>query len=193
VDPETRDAIVAASYACVARRGLARLSVEDVARDSGVARATIYRYFPGGRDALVAEVVSYEVGRFFGALAEAVYGAPDFATMLEEGIVFARRAIGEHVLLQRTLALEPDRLLPLLSTEAHRVRPIIAAYVLPNLEIEARAGRVRPDVDLRAAADYLARMILSVIGSPGSLDVDDPEAVRAFVATELLGGIAVEA
>lgn len=190
VDLSTRARIVEVGYAVVSRNGLDGLSIEEVARTSGVGRATIYRYFPGGRDELLAEVVAFEVGRFLGALAEATYGAPDLATMLEDGLVFARNAIREHVLLQRMIAVEPERLLPLLSTESHRVRPVIAAYLLPNLEIEARAGRIRAGVDLEVAADYLARMILSVIATPGTLDVDDPAAVSEFVRTELLGAIA---
>ena len=55
-------------------------------KESGVSRATIYRVFPGGKDQLLREVVAWEMGRFFGALAEAVVGAPDFASLVEDGL-----------------------------------------------------------------------------------------------------------
>jgi len=188
-DLESRERVLDAAYRCLERNGLTRTSVEDVVRESGVSRRTLYRWFPGGRDELVRETVGFEFGRFFGRLAEAVYGAPDFATMLEEGLLFAHRAVREHALLQRMLTEEPELLLPLLTTESHNVRPVIAEYLVPYLEGEARAGRLRAGVDLPATADYLARLILSLIASPGRWDLDDRLAVGELVRTELLGGV----
>src|SRR5437899_535463 len=69
---DARLRILEATYTCVARYGLAKTTVEDAARVSGMARATIYRYFPGGRDQLVAEVIAWEAARFFDRLAAAV-------------------------------------------------------------------------------------------------------------------------
>ena len=71
----TRERILEGCYACIARHGIARTTVEDVAREAGLSRATVYRVFPGGRDDLVRETVVWEMGRFFGRLAEAVAGA----------------------------------------------------------------------------------------------------------------------
>jgi AcrR family transcriptional regulator len=188
---EPRERVLAATYACVARFGMGKTTVEDVVKESGVSRASIYRLFPGGKDQLLRETVGWEMNRFFASLAEAVYDAPDFATLLERGLVFAHRAIQEHVVLRKVLETEPERLLPLITVEQHRVLEFITAFLLPYLEREERAGRVRPGVDLEAGADYVARMILSLIGSPGRWDMDDPEQVRVLVREELLGGILV--
>jgi AcrR family transcriptional regulator len=189
VDP--RERVLAATYACVARFGMGKTTVEDVVKESGVSRASIYRLFPGGKDQLLRETVGWEMNRFFASLAEAVYDAPDFASLLEGGLVFAHRSIQEHEVLRKVLDTEPERLLPLITVEQHRVLEFITAFLLPYLEREERAGRVRPGVDLQAAADYVARMILSLIGSPGRWDMDDPEQVRLLVREELLGGILV--
>jgi AcrR family transcriptional regulator len=191
VSVEPRERVLAATYACVARFGMGKTTVEDVVKESGVSRASIYRLFPGGKDQLLRETVGWEMNRFFASLAEAVYDAPDFATLLERGLVFAHRAIQEHVVLRKVLETEPERLLPLITVEQHRVLEFITAFLLPYLEREERAGRVRPGVDLQAGADYVARMILSLIGSPGRWDMDDPEQVRVLVREELLGGILV--
>ncbi|MDQ6853037.1 MAG: TetR/AcrR family transcriptional regulator [Actinomycetota bacterium] len=191
VSVEPRERVLAATYACVARFGMGKTTVEDVVKESGVSRASIYRLFPGGKDQLLRETVGWEMNRFFASLAEAVYDAPDFATLLERGLVFAHRAIQEHVVLRKVLETEPERLLPLITVEQHRVLEFITAFLLPYLEREERADRVRPGVDLHAGADYVARMILSLIGSPGRWDMDDPEQVRVLVREELLGGILV--
>lgn len=43
---DARQRIVVATYACVSRRGIAKTTVEDAAREAGVSRATVYRAFP---------------------------------------------------------------------------------------------------------------------------------------------------
>jgi AcrR family transcriptional regulator len=191
VQVEPRERVLEAAYACVARFGMGKTTIEDVVKESGVSRASIYRLFPGGKDQLLRETVGFEMNRFFGRLAEAVYDAPDFASLLEEGLVFAHRSIQEHEVLRKVLETEPERLLPLITVEQHRVLGFITAFLLPYLEREQEAGRVRPGVDLEAAAQYVARMILSLIGSPGRWDMDDPDQVRTLVREEILGGILV--
>ena len=188
---EPRERVLAATYACVARFGMGKTTVEDVVKESGVSRASIYRLFPGGKDQLLRETVGWEMNHFFARLAEAVYDAPDFASLLEEGLVFAHRSIQEHEVLRKVLETEPERLLPLITVEQHRVLDFITAFLLPYLEREQRAGRVRPGVDLEAATEYVARLVLSLIGSPGRWDMDDPEQVHVLVREELLGGILV--
>ena len=188
---EPRERVLAATYACVARFGMGKTTVEDVVKESGVSRASIYRLFPGGKDQLLRETVGWEMNHFFSRLAEAVYEAPDFASLLEDGLVFAHRSIQEHEVLGKVLETEPERLLPLITVEQHRVLDFITAFLLPYLEREQRAGRVRPGVDLEAATEYVARLVLSLIGSPGRWDMDDPEQVHVLVRDELLGGILV--
>jgi AcrR family transcriptional regulator len=187
-DPALRERILEAAYSCFARFGLGKTTVEDVVKESGVSRATVYRVFPGGKDQLLHEVVAWEMGRFFGALAEAVVGAPDFATLVEDGLLFAHRAVGEHVVLQKILVTEPERLLPLLTTEQDRPLRFITGYLVPFLEREERAGRLRPGLDLELAADFVARMVLSLIGSDGTV-IEDPLARRRLVREQLLVGV----
>jgi AcrR family transcriptional regulator len=181
--------VYAGTYECVARFGLAKTTVDDVARASGVSRATVYRMFPGGRDQIVRETVGWEMNRFFARLAAEVEDVPDLETRLERGLSFARCSLLEHEVLQKVLATEPDVLLPLMTVEQHRVLGYITAYLAPLLDAERAAGRLRDGVDVGVAADYVARMLLSLIGSPGRWDLGDPAAVRDLVGRELLGGI----
>ena len=52
-EPALRDRVLAAAYECVARFGIAKTTVEDVVKQSGVSRATVYRVFPGGKEQLL--------------------------------------------------------------------------------------------------------------------------------------------
>ena len=186
---ESRERVLAGTYECIALVGIGKTTVEDVARASGVSRATIYRLFPGGRDELLRETVAWEMARFFANLGAELGEAPDFETFLERALPFARGAVLAHEVLQKVLETEPDRLLPLITVEQHRVLEYITAYFLPLLARDEEAGLIRPGVDLPVCAEYVARMCLSLIASPGRHDLDDPEAVERLVRGELLGGV----
>jgi len=168
---------------------MGKTTLDDVAKESGVSRATIYRLFPGGRDQVLRETVRWEMNHFFARLAEHVYDASDFAELFERGLLYARQSLLDHEVLQKVLHTEPERLLPLMTVEQDRVIGYIKAFLLPYLEREQRAGRARDGLDLDAAAEHLARMTLSLIASPGATDLTDPAARRRLVREELLGGV----
>jgi AcrR family transcriptional regulator len=180
-----RERILQATYTCVARWGLAKTTVEDAAREAGVSRATVYRYFPGGREELVGAVVAWEHARFFTRLYEAVQSAASLEEVLERGLVFAHRAIRAHEVLQRVLETEPEVLLPRLTVESGGTQEVIAHFLAPYLARQPLA----PGVTVDGAADFLARMVLSYIASPGRWDLDDPAQVARLVRAELLGGV----
>lgn len=184
------DRLLAATYRCVERFGLGKTTIDDIAKESGVSRATIYRQFAGGRDELLLETVGWELSNYFNRLADQVRDAPSLTELLRRGLAFAHRSVAEHAVLRKVMETEPERLLPLLTTEAAKTLPFIADFLLPYLRREAEAGRLRPGVDIDRAAEYLARSILSLIGAPGRWDLDDPAQVSDLVEVELLGGIA---
>lgn len=181
----TRLRIIEAAYDCVARWGFSKTTVEDAAREAAVSRATLYRYFPGGRDELLAAVVAWENARFFTRLYDEVREAATLEEVMELGLVFAHRDIREHEVLQRVLETEPDLLLPKLTVEAAGTQKLIAAFLEPYLARE----RLAPGVDVPEAADFLARMALSYISAPGRWDLTDRTQVARLVRGELLGGI----
>jgi AcrR family transcriptional regulator len=182
---DPRERILDATVACFGRYGIGKTTVEDAAREAGVSRATMYRYFPGGRDELVSETMALEVQRFFVRLAEAVQNVGDFATRLERGLMFAHRAVEDHVLLQKVLETEPERLLPHLTRSAPMVLAVLRDYLRDLLADEPLRPGMTPDL----AADWLARMTLSFIIAPGGWDLTDRTAVRRLVHGQLLAGV----
>ena len=183
--PEVRERILQATYDCVARWGLAKTTVADAARQAGVSRATVYRYFPSGRGELLGAVVAWEYARFFSRLYDEVYSAATLEEVMERGLLFARRAIEGHEVLQRLLETEPEALLPTLGVQSQGTHEAIAAFFAPYLALH----RLAPGVDVGEASDFLGRMVLSYIASPGRWALDDPEQVARLVRAELLAGI----
>ena len=57
-----KEGVLDACYACMARDGIERITIEDVAREAGVARATVYRWFPGGRDEVIDATIARPTG-----------------------------------------------------------------------------------------------------------------------------------
>lgn len=180
-----KERLLEAAFACVGRYGLAKTTMEDVSREARLSRATVYRYFPGGKDQLVQEVVAWEVGRFFDRLTRAVAHHTDLTDLLAETLVFAHRAVREHVVLQKILQTEPERLLPILTTQNARLIALVKQF----LALAMQRAPLRAGVDGDAAADYLARMLLSHIGGQGRWDLSDPVQARELVRAELLGAL----
>lgn len=182
---EVRERVLAAAIDCVAERGMGKLRVDDVARRAGVGRATLYRYFPGGRDQLVSEAITWEVGRFFSSLAAEVADAPDLRARLEQGLMFAHRAMADHQALATVLEADREQFLPRLHETSPLVMAVVRDYLAPALAEE----QLRPGIDPDEAADYLARMVLSFIPSPGQWDLTDAAQVAELVDRQFLAGI----
>ncbi len=184
---DVREKILEATYGCIARVGLAKTTVEEAARLSGLSRATVYRYFPGGKDELVRAAVAWEAQRFFARLATDVSGAGDISALIEAALMRGQEAVEGHEVLQKVLHTEPDVLMRQLTVEGTRILGLIRGFLTPFL-----AQVPLPEsVSAPAAADYVARMILSHIMAPGSWDLTDREQVHELVATQILGWISV--
>lgn len=107
--------------------------------------------------------------------------------------LFTHSAAHDHEVLQKVLVTEPERLLPLLTTEQDRPLQYITAFLLPYLQREQEIGGVRVGVDLAESPDFVARMLLSLIGSHWDWSLDDRAEVATLVRTQFLAGILTDA
>lgn len=76
------DRILDAAYACFTRNGLHRTTIEDIAREAGVSRPTVYRYVAGKDEALQLLVDRVLRGAVDEARAVAASDAPVQARVL---------------------------------------------------------------------------------------------------------------
>ncbi|NDK89185.1 TetR/AcrR family transcriptional regulator [Gordonia desulfuricans] len=181
-----RDRMVDVGVGLVSRFGAKALSLTSVARHAGVARATAYRMF-GGRDALVAAIVDREVATLRVLLREWAAPEPDAAGKIRAQIRNVLPYIREHEALQYVLRKEPEEIVRALVTTDQTEGPSLVSRIvdqaLPDLE-PAIGEQLVPDP--RAAAEFLVRMIFSVMLEPESSLTDDQIAdlvVRAIVRT----------
>src|SRR5205809_7698169 len=107
---DTAARVLDAAFQCVGRVGLGRTTVEDVARTAGLARQTIYRYFPS-KDHLIMALVLREEEKFLDGVRSAFADAATLQDAMETGTLFCLRFAREHPLLDRLLATDPETLL----------------------------------------------------------------------------------
>jgi AcrR family transcriptional regulator len=181
---DTRDRLLDGALACLARVGLAKTTLDDVARDAGCARATLYRYFPG-KQPLVAALVAREAGRLGAELRAATADCATAEDAIVAAVVTGVGALERHPALQTVLLVEPDVLLPHLAF--HRAEHFLAdasALVGPILE------PFLPDGRATRAAEWMVRIVLSYVCSPSeAVDLHDPESVRTLVSDFVLPGL----
>ena len=178
-----RERILRATYNCIARFGMGKTAVDDVAQEARLSRATVYRHFPGGRDQLVRETVMWETAHVVEQLRETVAGAGNLEELLVETLSFGHRAVSTHEVLQKVLETEPDRILPALLSEGPWLVELLASHLRPAIE---STPNKRDGLDVEATGSHLARLVLSFITAPAGRDLDDPQVTRALVRAQFL-------
>lgn len=170
---------------CVAVRGLRKTTVDDVAREAGMSRATLYRSFPGGRDAVLAAAVETEVARFFAELAVEMGGADELEDVLVVGMVTAARHLGDHAALRALFDQEPETVLPWLAFAGmDRLLATTTTFTAPFF------GRWLDPEQAARAAEWAARIVLSYLTAPSrGTDLARTEDVRRLVRRFVLPGI----
>jgi AcrR family transcriptional regulator len=177
--------VVDATLRCVARWGLAKTTLDDVAREAGYSRATVYRMFPGGKDGLVQAVAAVELRRFFAGLARRMEGAETLEDLLVAGMTEAAGRLAGHQALQFLLAHELEAVLPHLAFR-RKAALLDAAAAFAGGYLERWLA---PD-DAARAAEWVTRVLLSYVACPApAADVTDEDSVRRLVRTFVLPGL----
>jgi AcrR family transcriptional regulator len=170
-------AILDAALAEFERVGIRRARVEDVARQAGIGRATLYRRF-ADKDALVAAALVRKFERFMAQLDEVMTAQATLEDSLVEGFVALRRFTRDDPLLTRLLAVEPETVLPFLTVEAGSVLAIGRDYLAQTIRA---AGREVPEgVDVDVAAEMAVRLMHSLIATPQGVIAQDDDSSRTF-------------
>jgi TetR/AcrR family transcriptional regulator, mexCD-oprJ operon repressor len=137
-------------------------SMNDVADAAGVARATVYRYFPN-RDALLDALAAAAVG----AVETRLTSARVDEVAPEEGIARVVRALvglGDSFVL---LAREQPR------SDPERLERVLTQPLRRLFERGQADGEIRDDITSARLTDALIGLVVGVLTSTPSLGVDD--------------------
>lgn len=182
------DDLIEAALACVARWGMSKTTLDDVARQAGCSRATVYRSFPGGKDALFTRVVADETERVLDTVGRSVEAADDLEGAIVAALTTTGRLLADHRAFQYVLANEPGVVLPhlafakldaLLAVVAERLGPSFAHFLGSIDEAER-------------LAEWAARIVVSHTCSPSTgVHLADDASVRRLVRAFVLPGLLV--
>jgi AcrR family transcriptional regulator len=198
VDPPARpftvpdgmeERILVAAEQCLARLGLSRLSMTDVAAQAGVSRGAVYLHF-ADRRALIDAVLTRAASRFVASSAQTVSRRRTLEAQVAEAAAFILAHLGDSVLTLRLPADEESLFATLLTSRLGRLVEEWVEFWLPYLADAELRGEIRAGLDHRQAAEWIVRMMLSFAIMPAvSFDAGRPEHVRAFVRAFIVDGL----
>src|SRR4051794_15815937 len=103
-------AVLDAAKCCCDRWGMAKVTIDDIAAEAGVSRATIYRMFPGGKDVLFDALRVRETEDFLVGLRDNVQDATTLEELLVHTVVHATRELRADEHFAVMLASEPGEI-----------------------------------------------------------------------------------
>jgi len=154
-DPDLDDAILDATIALLAKEGLARMSIEQVAALAGVGKPTIYRRWPSKVELVIAALSrprAEHVASRDGTVRERL------THLLEELCRSVRKEPAKGVLAALVAEIPRDPELASAVREVFLAKRRDTAFAL--LREGVAAGELRADLDLELASDALVGPIM---------------------------------
>jgi AcrR family transcriptional regulator len=179
-----RQQILAAAESVITRYGVSKTTMDDIGRQAGVSRPTVYRYF-GDRDNLLAALIERRTRMLFGRAREYIFGFDSFAEQLVEGLLYlidhGRRdpivgiLVGPEYLDVTTPVVNGSALVAELTAEMWE----------PVLRRAIQRGEIRSDLDVLAVGQWLALVQFILVGRRDVAGTDDP-GIRMMLKTFVL-------
>ncbi len=151
-DPLKREQILDGAKRTFMGKGFDAASMNDVVRESGVSKGTIYVYFQNKED-LFAALIERERGRFVNSMRSVLEEGKDLETTLFRfGVTFCRHLTNDDVICSMRSVLGVIDRMPNLAKRFFASEPVNVRIVLREyLEKQAAAGVVAvEDADLAA-------------------------------------------
>jgi AcrR family transcriptional regulator len=161
-----RERVLDAAEACLQRFGLAKTTIEDVARAAELSRATVYRQF-GNRDGLLLAVAARDAERTATDAELYLQQFDDVGSWIVEGMLFCLREIPKRPVLSQFLAPQELGAASRLILTSERMLAIGAEMLRPMFEPARREGLLAQDLELDSLMEWVLRILMSYLTVPG--------------------------
>lgn len=165
--PDPVIVIIAAARQCYLERGIAATGMREVADCAGLARSTVYRYFPNRDDLLVA-TIKVEMEALNEFIRDKLARYPDPADQLVEGLIVALREIPRRPLLQAVFASAEDsrarQVVWSSDVIVHFGEELMDHVIRPASEAGLLQDAVRPEI----LVEWVYRLLLSFLTLPSN-------------------------
>jgi len=181
-DTSVPDRIVAAAARLISSQGLRATSVDDIASAAECGRATVYRYFPGGRAELLEVTLGQGVERIFASCARVTDHAASLAEAAAGTINIAVLELSNDAVVQQLLVDEPDTMATLISPM--RIEPLVERASEWGIEHFSRF--VEPAIAAHVG-EWCVRVVTDHLRSPAPvIDITQADIARMLVDTFLM-------
>jgi AcrR family transcriptional regulator len=170
--------VLEAVKSCCERWGAEKVTADDIAQESGVSRATLYRIFPGGKDVIFEALRVYELDHLFAVLSIKIEGAATLEDLLVRAVTCATVELRNDQHLAIMLASEPGAVVSELTVDGlPRIARVASAYLVPFVD------RFLPPEQSRSLIDLVVRLVISYFLAPAEfVDLGDEASARSFLA-----------
>src|SRR5690606_16619365 len=159
--------LVDAAEVCFSRFGVAKTTLEDIAGEAGVSRATVYRYFEGGRDEIILGVVLREARSLLAGLERRVQREATPTDAIVEGVLFTVASVRGTARLARRFAAEVAGQPTTIAGAATALFGLAGDFLRPIFEAARARDQLREGIVAEDAAEFVLRMILSLLSVSG--------------------------
>lgn len=186
-----REQIICAARACFVRFGTEKTSMSDVAREAGLSRGTVYRYFTDRAD-LIDAVFAYESHLFHEGMRKQLDRLATFEEQIVEcaGVLAAFEndvATGAR----SRIDVSRERLALLLTSHSEPLLRDTVEFLVPYVESAVARGEIRGDMNPRRASEWIGRMLFTISSMPAvTFRGSDPKAWRKFFREFVIRGLA---
>ncbi|MCB1706183.1 MAG: TetR/AcrR family transcriptional regulator [Halioglobus sp.] len=163
--PDPVELIINAARCCYLAAGISATGMKDVADCAGVARSTVYRYFPGRDDLLVA-TIKVEMEQLNVRLRQRLSKYPDPADQVVEGMILAIKEVPRRPLLRAVFASDEDSRARRAIWNSDVIVRFGEELMDPVITPARAAGMLQDGVRAEALIEWVYRLLLSFLTLP---------------------------
>lgn len=160
---EAREHFLLAAETCFERYGVAKTTMDDIAKVAGVSRPTVYRHFDD-RDSLILAVVRRRARTLIGLAQAFMRRQETFGDQLVEGLLYMVNTGREDPYVRMLVSPESMELANQVLGASAATVEFTYEMLEPILKEAVDRGELRDDLDFRAIATWLTSVALILVG-----------------------------
>jgi AcrR family transcriptional regulator len=188
-DDEARRRLVDATRRCLIRRGSARITVQEVAKEAAVARSTVYRYF-ANRDELLLGVLLAGIDTAISAIVVSLPHPEDASHSLVELVMRPLELVKDNQLTDAMFADDGGWVVMALEVSSEAVVETYHRHLGPLIEQWLADGQLHADLDPLETTRWINAVALLLMASPWVSRTDEEK--RLFVKQYLVRALVHE-
>jgi len=184
----TLDKALAAAQRCFVRFGLEKTTMEDIASEAGLSRATIYRYF-NSKIEIAEEIGLRGVAAINATVVSQIAPITGPVARLVEAIATSIEFVTQNVYLRGLLTGEMRPVMQGLRKHSQGIDELTRARYEPLLFAAIEAGELPADLAVDEVIDWIMLVEVALI-TRDTPDAFGAEGLRAYLSRYVIHGLA---